>query len=123
MEPILLAISDELVRVEVPGDKTCATLTLKKGERYKCSVQVRNWCQLLSNHSDSIEVYVPGKDFHNFSLSYNLYPLIIADDVTVTDKTNTTVIIGVLFTIATVLFLSIVAVGCALISQRRRYIT
>jgi hypothetical protein len=72
MEPTLIAISDELVRVEVPGDKTYASVTLRKGETYECSVQAQNWCQLLSNRSDSIEIYIPGKDFYNSSL-YNSY--------------------------------------------------
>ena len=117
LQPTMIVMSSELVRVEVPGDKTYATIALQRGGRYKCFVQTRNRCQLLSNHSDSIEVFVPGKVSQiKFSPNSDLV-LYTADEVTITVKTNTAVIIGILFTVATILFLSIVAVGCALISQ------
>ncbi len=60
-----------LLIVEVPGDETSATIILRKGETYKCSVQAQNWCQLLSNRSNSIEISIPGKDFPN--LLFNSY--------------------------------------------------
>ena len=125
----MVVMSNELVRVEVPGDDTYATVALKRGGRYKCSVQDLNRCQLLSNHSNSIEVYVPGKasqiKFSPNSDSNLILYTCTADEVTLTVKTNTALIIGILFTIAAILFLSIVALGCALISQHmyryRRY--
>ena len=114
--------SGGLTRVEVSGNKTCATITLRKGERYKCSVQARNKCKLLSNHSDSIEVYVPGKRLIiTISALQLLCPLFTADDVS---KINTTVIIAVVFTVVAVLILllSITAVCCALFLQHSRYV-
>ena len=71
MESASVTMPDELVSVEVPGDKTCATITLRKGKTYKCSVQAQNQCQLLSIHSDSIEIHIPGKLVHSFSNSYD----------------------------------------------------
>ena len=117
--------SGGLTRVKVSGNKTCATVTLRKGERYKCSVQAQNRCKLLSNHSDSIEVYVPGKRLIiTISALHLLCPLFTADDVTVTGKINTTVIIAVVFTVVAVLILllSITAVCCALFLQHSRYV-
>ena len=114
-----------LARVEVSGDKTCATVTLRKGERYKCSIQARNRCKLFSNHSDSIEVYVPGKRLIiTISALQILYPLFTADDVTITGKINTTLTIAVVFTVVVVLILllSITAVCCALFLQHSRYV-
>lgn len=71
MESASVTMPDELVSVEVPGNKTCATITLRKGKTYKCSVQAQNQCQLLSNHSNSIEIHIPGKLVHSFSNSYD----------------------------------------------------
>lgn len=113
--------SGGLISVKVSGDKTCTTVTLRKGERYKCSVQAWNRCKLLSNHNDSIEVHVPGKRLIITTSALQLLcPLFTADDVTVTG--NTTMIIGVVFTVVAVLvlLLSITAVCCALFLQHSR---
>ena len=121
MEPTSVAIPDKLISVEVPGDKTCTTITLRKGKTYKCSVQAQNQCQLLSNHSDSIEIHIPGKLVHSFSNSNMIHDSLITDDVALPAKNNTAiVIIGVLFSVAALLFLSILVVYFALITQNRR---
>jgi hypothetical protein len=112
----------ELVGVEVPGDETFATIILRKGETFECSVQAQNWCQLLSNRSDSIEIYIPGKDFSNSSLIiHDSRSFVMADDVSSPAKTNAIVIIGVLFSVAALLLFSILVVYFTLIAQHRRY--
>ena len=50
------------IRIEVPSNTTFTTITdlPEKNETYNCSVQARNNCQLLSNHSifEFVDIYV-----------------------------------------------------------------
>ena len=109
------------------GGETCTIITApRKGERYKCSVQARNRCRILSNHSNSIEISVPGKwsNIKLFFLTYIMKYSGIEDDiVSVSSKTTiAAVIVGIVLTVATVLILTTTAaICCTLFSQHKRY--
>lgn len=63
-QPSLDLLATAMVSVEVSGGKTSTNITTlaEKGERYNCSVQAKNCCQLLSNSSASIEIQIEGND-------------------------------------------------------------
>ena len=59
-----LSVGTAEVSTEVPVASTSVNITrfstLKKGERYNCSVRARNNCQVLSNYGASLEFEVEG---------------------------------------------------------------
>ena len=67
------------IRIEVPSNATSTTITdlPEKDERYNCSVQARNNCQLLSNNSifEFVDIYVTpqGNVITGISARYIIY--------------------------------------------------
>lgn len=59
-----LSVATGEVSIEVPVSSTSVNITrfstLEKGERYNCSVQARDNCEVLSNYGASIEFDVAG---------------------------------------------------------------
>ena len=55
------ATAEKRLTLEVYGGSTATIITLpRREEKYSCSVQARNMCQLLSNDSTFVDIYITG---------------------------------------------------------------